>query len=174
MPPQQFEASEAEGRYREVEATRGGRGGFHAAARTEPTQNSASPHSNVSLPFAVQNIKSKPKKNKSSPAWRTKEESAALVAALHAQLSLSEPNIDSAVDSDTNTDANTGARESSGSNQNSVAKRLLPRETGHDIGMGSPVPLSKEAVDVIRKLRNQKVCTVIIITATAVSRNKFS
>lgn len=34
--------------------------------------------------------------------------------------------------------------------------KLLPRETGHDIGMGSPVPLSAEAVDVITKLRNMK------------------
>lgn len=36
------------------------------------------------------------------------------------------------------------------------AKKLLPRETGHDIGMGSPVPLSAEAVGVITRLRNQK------------------
>ena len=35
--------------------------------------------------------------------------------------------------------------------------KLLPRETGHDIGMGSPVPLSKEAVEVITRLRNLKV-----------------
>ncbi|KAF9450108.1 pseudouridine synthase [Macrolepiota fuliginosa MF-IS2] len=34
--------------------------------------------------------------------------------------------------------------------------KLLPRETGQDIGMGSPVPLSKEAVGVITKLRNMK------------------
>ncbi|KAF9651641.1 pseudouridine synthase [Thelephora ganbajun] len=34
--------------------------------------------------------------------------------------------------------------------------KLLPRETGHDIGMGSPVPLSKEAVEVITRLRNLK------------------
>ncbi|KAI0264169.1 pseudouridine synthase [Gloeopeniophorella convolvens] len=33
---------------------------------------------------------------------------------------------------------------------------LLPRETGHDIGMGSPVPLSAEAVGVITRLRNMK------------------
>jgi hypothetical protein len=37
--------------------------------------------------------------------------------------------------------------------------KLLPRETGQDIGMGSPVPLSSEAVDVIRRLRNMKVVT---------------
>jgi hypothetical protein len=36
-------------------------------------------------------------------------------------------------------------------------QRLLPRETGHDIGMGSPVPLSAEAVGVITQLRNMKV-----------------
>jgi len=35
--------------------------------------------------------------------------------------------------------------------------KLLPRETGEDIGMGSPVPLSKEAVEVITRLRNMKV-----------------
>lgn len=36
--------------------------------------------------------------------------------------------------------------------------KLLPRETGHDIGMGSPVPLSSETVEIITKLRNMKVC----------------
>lgn len=36
--------------------------------------------------------------------------------------------------------------------------KLLPRETGHDIGMGSPVPLSAEMVGIITKLRNMKVC----------------
>ncbi|KIK60879.1 hypothetical protein GYMLUDRAFT_244033 [Collybiopsis luxurians FD-317 M1] len=36
------------------------------------------------------------------------------------------------------------------------ATKLLPRETGEDIGMGSPVPLSSEAVGVITRLRNQK------------------
>ncbi|KAG8220523.1 pseudouridine synthase [Butyriboletus roseoflavus] len=35
-------------------------------------------------------------------------------------------------------------------------KKLLPRETGHDIGMGSPVPLSAEAVQIITRLRNMK------------------
>jgi len=35
--------------------------------------------------------------------------------------------------------------------------KRLPRETGEDIGMGSPVPLSKEAVGVITRLRNMKV-----------------
>ncbi|KAJ7496592.1 pseudouridine synthase [Mycena latifolia] len=34
--------------------------------------------------------------------------------------------------------------------------KLLPRETGQDIGMGSPVPLSSEAVGVITQLRNMK------------------
>ncbi|THV06660.1 pseudouridine synthase [Dendrothele bispora CBS 962.96] len=36
------------------------------------------------------------------------------------------------------------------------SKKLLPRETGEDIGMGSPVPLSSEAVEVITRLRNMK------------------
>jgi tRNA pseudouridine synthase 9 len=40
----------------------------------------------------------------------------------------------------------------------SIPNKLLPRETGQDIGMGSPVPLSKEAVQVIMRLRNMKVC----------------
>ncbi|KAH0828955.1 hypothetical protein J3R83DRAFT_2384 [Lanmaoa asiatica] len=35
-------------------------------------------------------------------------------------------------------------------------KKLLPRETGHDIGMGSPVPLSTEAIQIITRLRNMK------------------
>ncbi|KDQ56299.1 hypothetical protein JAAARDRAFT_690247 [Jaapia argillacea MUCL 33604] len=35
-------------------------------------------------------------------------------------------------------------------------QKLLPRETGHDIGMGSPVPLSAEAVGIITRLRNMK------------------
>ncbi|KAF8911557.1 tRNA-pseudouridine synthase [Gymnopilus junonius] len=34
--------------------------------------------------------------------------------------------------------------------------KKLPRETGEDIGMGSPVPLSQEAVGVITRLRNMK------------------
>ncbi|KAF9462388.1 pseudouridine synthase [Collybia nuda] len=34
--------------------------------------------------------------------------------------------------------------------------KLLPRETGQDIGMGSPVPLSSEAVTIITRLRNMK------------------
>ena len=42
------------------------------------------------------------------------------------------------------------------SKQPSTAK-LLPRETGQDIGMGSPVPLSSEAVGIIQRLRNMKV-----------------
>ncbi|KAK7052854.1 hypothetical protein VNI00_004173 [Paramarasmius palmivorus] len=37
-----------------------------------------------------------------------------------------------------------------------TGKKLLPRETGEDIGMGSPVPLSSEAVGVITRLRNMK------------------
>ncbi|KAJ7252421.1 hypothetical protein B0H12DRAFT_619064 [Mycena haematopus] len=34
--------------------------------------------------------------------------------------------------------------------------KLLPRETGEDIGLGSPVPLSSQAVGVITQLRNMK------------------
>ncbi|KAL0065567.1 hypothetical protein AAF712_007478 [Marasmius tenuissimus] len=43
-----------------------------------------------------------------------------------------------------------------GTNENSSQKKLLPRETGEDIGMGSPVPLSNEAVGIITRLRNMK------------------
>lgn len=42
---------------------------------------------------------------------------------------------------------------------NGEPPELLPRETGHDIGLGSPVPLSLEAVGIITRLRNQKVST---------------
>ena len=42
-------------------------------------------------------------------------------------------------------------------NASAVARKLLPRETGEDIGMGSPVPLSSEAITVITNLRNMKV-----------------
>lgn len=40
-----------------------------------------------------------------------------------------------------------------------ASPQLLPRETGKDIGMGSPVPLSAEAVGIITRLRNMKVGT---------------
>lgn len=43
-----------------------------------------------------------------------------------------------------------------------TVNKLLPRETGQDIGMGSPVPLSKEAVEVITRLRNMKVCFPVL------------
>ncbi|ESK87850.1 drap deaminase [Moniliophthora roreri MCA 2997] len=43
-----------------------------------------------------------------------------------------------------------------GERSTKAAKKLLPRETGEDIGMGSPVPLSSEAVGVITRLRNMK------------------
>lgn len=51
-----------------------------------------------------------------------------------------------------------GATDSSGEKV-----KLLPRETGHDIGMGSPVPLSAEAVGVITRLRNMKVDKLILM-----------
>lgn len=41
--------------------------------------------------------------------------------------------------------------------ESNARAKLLPRETGHDIGMGSPVPLSSEAVEIITKLRHMKV-----------------
>jgi len=40
--------------------------------------------------------------------------------------------------------------------ESNARAKLLPRETGHDIGMGSPVPLSSEAVEIITKLRHMK------------------
>lgn len=51
----------------------------------------------------------------------------------------------------------TPAPESEGAASESSERKLLPRETGHDIGMGSPVPLSAEAVGIITRLRNLKV-----------------
>ncbi|THG94780.1 hypothetical protein EW026_g6756 [Hermanssonia centrifuga] len=49
-----------------------------------------------------------------------------------------------------------GAQDTRDADVESGEQKLLPRETGHDIGMGSPVPLSSEAVDVITKLRTMK------------------
>ncbi|KZT67634.1 pseudouridine synthase [Daedalea quercina L-15889] len=50
-----------------------------------------------------------------------------------------------------------GVESASGSNEAlTSAPKLLPRETGHDIGMGSPVPLSAELVGIITRLRNMK------------------
>jgi hypothetical protein len=43
----------------------------------------------------------------------------------------------------------------------SKARSLLPRETGHDIGAASPVPLSAEAVQIITRLRNMKVISFL-------------
>jgi tRNA pseudouridine synthase 9 len=48
--------------------------------------------------------------------------------------------------------------------------RLLPRETGHDIGMGSPVPLSSEAVGVITRLRNMKARSHLVRSSNRNSR----
>jgi tRNA pseudouridine32 synthase len=42
--------------------------------------------------------------------------------------------------------------------------KLLPRETGEDIGMGSPVALSDEAVGIITRLRNMKVNLLVVCT----------
>ena len=54
-----------------------------------------------------------------------------------------------------------GSPEALGNNANltsgEIVNKRLPRETGEDIGMGSPVPLSSEAVGVITRLRNMKV-----------------
>ncbi|KAJ3549471.1 hypothetical protein NMY22_g869 [Coprinellus aureogranulatus] len=49
-----------------------------------------------------------------------------------------------------------GASEEGKEAEKPVKPKLLPRETGEDIGMGSPVPLSAEAVGVITRLRNMK------------------
>jgi tRNA pseudouridine synthase 9 len=51
----------------------------------------------------------------------------------------------------------------SNTSEEQAHKKLLPRETGHDIGMGSPVPLSEEAVGVITRLRNMKVIKVVSV-----------
>lgn len=42
------------------------------------------------------------------------------------------------------------------SSSDTTSARLLPRETGEDIGTASPVPLTVEAVGVISRLRNMK------------------
>lgn len=52
-------------------------------------------------------------------------------------------------------------KEQGDENSKGPAPKLLPRETGHDIGMGSPVPLSSEAVQVITNLRNMKVTFLV-------------
>jgi len=51
---------------------------------------------------------------------------------------------------------NEGGTEGGSNEAHPPPRKLLPRETGHDIGMGSPVPLSAEAVQVITRLRNMK------------------
>ncbi|KIJ66111.1 hypothetical protein HYDPIDRAFT_174808 [Hydnomerulius pinastri MD-312] len=53
------------------------------------------------------------------------------------------------------TDAD-GTTERPHGEEGATKPKLLPRETGHDIGMGSPVPLSSEAVGIITRLRNMK------------------
>lgn len=78
------------------------------------------------IPEPTKNVKKKTDK-KANPAFRTKEESAALTV------------------------NHTGEAPGIG---------MLPRETGHDIGLCAPVPLSSEAVGVITRLRNQKVCLI--------------
>ncbi|TFK50721.1 pseudouridine synthase [Heliocybe sulcata] len=50
----------------------------------------------------------------------------------------------------------TAVTPTAGNESGGAERKLLPRETGHDIGMGSPVPLSAEAVKVITSLRNMK------------------
>ncbi|KZO92305.1 pseudouridine synthase [Calocera viscosa TUFC12733] len=40
--------------------------------------------------------------------------------------------------------------------QTAAAAALLPRETGADIGLSSPVPLSSQAIQIIKSLRDQK------------------
>lgn len=53
--------------------------------------------------------------------------------------------------------ASSAAEPLSSAQPSPAGKKPMPRETGHDIGMGSPVPLSAEAVQVITRLRNMKV-----------------
>ena len=56
-----------------------------------------------------------------------------------------------------NPDVDHGNRVTVESSSRSVSPpKLLPRESGLDVGMGSPVPLSAEAVNVITRLRNMK------------------
>jgi len=53
-------------------------------------------------------------------------------------------------------DANNSSNGTGSGNATAEKPKLLPRETGHDIGLASPVPLSAEAVKVITGLRNMK------------------
>ena len=122
-PPSGFEDSTAEGKGRET-----GKASIADLGMNEINAiNISQPDFSKMTPFQARKERKKFEKV-NNPAFRTKEESAAL-------RKLQQP-----VDPETT---------------------LLPRESGHDIGMGSPVPLSDEAVGVITRLRNQKVCFIM-------------
>ena len=60
-----------------------------------------------------------------------------------------------------------------GGSSKASASKPLPRETGDDIGFGSPVPLSAEAVRVITNLRNLKVSRYSLCIHVDLSHTHF-
>ena len=61
-----------------------------------------------------------------------------------------------AIPVDTPTPSTPKEKDTTPSDPASPPRKLLPRETGEDIGMNSPVPLSAELVGVITRLRQMK------------------
>ena len=100
-------------------------------ASDEPSGMASSSSTSSSAILLPAPRRKKMKQNRvANPAWRTKEESSVLSSAL---------------------------AEKQRQQKERGEVESLQRETGHDIGLGSPVPLSNEAVGVITRMRNQKV-----------------
>ncbi|KAI9573291.1 pseudouridine synthase [Boletus coccyginus] len=66
------------------------------------------------------------------------------------------------MDAEPNLSKNESGAEDEDNETHPQLRKLLPRETGRDIGMGSPVPLSAEAVQIITRLRNMKVRPILV------------
>lgn len=66
------------------------------------------------------------------------------------------------MDAEPNSSKNESGAEDEDNETHPQLRKLLPRETGRDIGMGSPVPLSAEAVQIITRLRNMKVRPILV------------
>ncbi|TFY70093.1 hypothetical protein EVJ58_g33 [Rhodofomes roseus] len=71
-------------------------------------------------------------------------------------------NSSSSVNSDVIAEQETGHGISGSTDAPTAVSKPLPRETGHDIGMASPVPLSAELVGIITRLRNMKVAFLLL------------
>jgi len=67
------------------------------------------------------------------------------------------------MDAEPNSSKNENGAEDGDNETYPQLRKLLPRETGRDIGMGSPVPLSAEAVQIITRLRNTKVRPILVV-----------